>query len=370
MKISSTQLIEVLRSVKISRDTKKTLDKIWNSTIRQCNIKTLTNAQIKQIQEYWEPIVGHKVSTKWHLLLYSITGVFKPEYEPFEVCMKVQNALSPIREQWYFDDKGLYRQLLSGFTIPVRVAECVKGIYRLPTVMPGEVDLNTFQKYLEGLSDCIIKPSRETDGGNGVMSFDICDGHVQSTNERVATFIEKYQKKYGKNFVIEEKVHECDNLQCLNPTSCNTLRVHTYRNREKHEIQFLSSYIRIGKLGKEVDNAHSGGFCGRIGKDGYLDRIVRVYPYYQGTMTESGIDVSHYKIENFDKIINTVKIAHSSLPMFDLVGWDVTVNNKDEVVIIEFNPNPDVRIEQCIFDSTCLGEFQEDIIRRVYKRNK
>ena len=93
-----------------------------------------------------------------------------------------------------------------------------------------------------------------------------------------------------------------------------------------------------------------------------------MYPYYKGTKTESGIDVSHYKIEAFEKIVSTVLKAHSLLPMFDLVGWDVTVDTQGNVVIIEFNPNPDVRIEQCVFDTTCLGKSQKEIVKRVYKR--
>lgn len=352
----------------IERGHKKALSNIWNEAIKRYELKELTNEQKKQIQQYWKSKTGETVSTKWHQLIYSITGVFTPEYEPFDVCMKVQEFLSPMKFQWFFDDKGLYRQLLSGFNIPKRIAECIGGVYLLPDKCFGEISYDKFLKELENIQDCIIKPSRETDGGNGVMSFDVIDGCVKGTNENIRTFLDNYQKMYGKNFVVEEKIHECNNLQCLNPTSCNTLRIHTYRNRDKQEIEYLSSYIRIGKLGKVVDNAHSGGYCGRISKDGYLDRIVRVYPYFKGTVTESGIDVSHYKIDAFEKIVKTVKQAHSLLPMFDLIGWDVTVDQEGNVIIIEFNPNPDVRIEQCVFDTTCLGEIQEEIIRRVYKQ--
>lgn len=361
-------VIQRFREMMFENQSKQALKLIWTDFSKKCELKKLTPEQITQIQDYWEPLVGKKVSTKWHQLIFSITGVFNPKYEPFEVCMKVQNTLSPIRSQWHFDDKGLYRQLLTGFNIPIRVAECVNGVYLIPTKNQSEVNFETFVKSLENINDCIIKPSRETDGGNGVMAFDVENGIVSSTGEPVKKYILDYQSKYGKNYVIEKKLRECENLQCLNPTSVNSLRVHTYRDRSKHEIVFLSSYLRIGKLGKVVDNAHSGGFCARINSEGYLDRIVRVYPYLQGTTTESGVDVRNYKIENYEKLIETVKQAHSALPMFDLIGWDVIVDSSDEVVIIEFNPNPDVRIEQCVFDNTCLGEFQEEIVRRVYNR--
>lgn len=371
MKTIIFKIYNLLKNKLVQYDQNKALETIWKDVTKYCTVKQLSSSQVRQIQEYWKPLTGKNVSTKWHQLLYSVSGVFKPEYEPFEVCMHVQNTLSPSKLQIYFDDKGLYRQLLHGFCIPNRVAECVNGVYILPEIASWggkEVTFNDFIKRLQNVEDCIIKPSKGTDGGNGVLSFDVINGRVNDAKEDIRTFIDKYQSKYGNNFVIEEKIHECDNLQCLNPTSCNTLRVHTYRNRDKQEILFLSSYIRIGKLGKVVDNAYSGGYCGRISQDGYLDRIVRVYPYYKGTKTESGIDVSHYKIESFEKIVSTVLNAHSLLPMFDLVGWDVTVDKEGNVVIIEFNPNPDVRIEQCVFDTTCLGKRQKEIVKRVYKR--
>lgn len=348
--------------------TSHVLNSLWKETSKDVKLKELTAEQKQAIQDYWEPLVSKKVSTRWHQLIYSITGVFKPEYEPFDIAMKVQNTLSPAFAQRAFDDKGLYHQLLNGFEFPTRVALCSYGVYYLPE-SGGLIEVS-FDEFINGLlniTDCIIKPCKGTDGGRGVSSLDVVDGEVLGCSCDIKTYIIQFQNSFGYNYCVERKVHECENLQCLNPTSCNTLRVHTYRSKIKQEIQFLSSYIRIGKMGKVVDNAHSGGYCGRISQDGYLDRITRVYPYKCISVTESGVDISHYKIEGFDRIINMMKRAHSQLPMFDLVGWDVTIDTEGKVVIIEFNPNPDMRLEQCIFDYSCLGGYQEEIIKRVYQ---
>lgn len=347
--------------------TRQVLNKFWKEYTKGVELRRLTKEQKQAIQSYWRPLVGRKVSTKWHQLILSITGIFNPEYEPFDVVMKVQKALSPSIDQKSFDNKSLYHQLLVGFNFPTRLGMCSRGVYYLPA-KSSLVEV-TFEKFLEGISnisDCIIKPSVGTDGGRGIYSIEVKKGKETSTNKDIRDFIIDFQKSYGYNYCIEQKVHESDNLQCLNPTSCNTLRVHTYRNREKQRIEFLSSYIRIGKLGKVVDNAHSGGYCGRIDSEGYLDRLIRVYPYYKGSSTESGVDIAHYKIQSFDEIIKTVIKAHSLLPMFDLIGWDVTVDRGGKIIIIEFNPNPDMRLEQCVFDASCLGKVQADVIKWVY----
>ena len=62
-----------------------------------------------------------------------------------------------------------------------------------------EVTFNDFIKRLLNVKDCIIKPSKGTDGGNGVMSFDVINGCVNDSKEDVRTFIDKYQSKYGNN---------------------------------------------------------------------------------------------------------------------------------------------------------------------------
>lgn len=369
MKQLFLKMYTLFRDIYTNYITRQVLNNLWKYYVKGLEIKTLTKEQKCAIQNYWKPLIGTKVSTRWHQLIFSISGDFKPEYEPFEVAMRVQNKLSPSSVQRAFDDKSLYHQLLVGFNFPIRVALCSRGVYYLPESNSlVEVSYDKFINGLHNISDCIIKPCVGTDGGRGVSSLDITEGKIVGTNQDLNSFIKEFENKYGRNYCIERKVHECENLQCLNPTSCNTLRVHTYRNRNKQEIQFLSSYLRIGKLGKVVDNAYSGGYCGRISKDGYLNRVVRVYPYSIDTKTESGVDVSRYKINDFEKIVSTVKRAHSLLPMFDLVGWDVAVDREGKVIIIEFNPNPDVRIEQLVFDYTCLGDLQEEIVRRVYKR--
>ena len=331
---------------------------------KQCEWKTLTKAQITEVQNYWEPLVGKTVDVRMHQAMLSLTGIFKPEFEPFEICREVQNRSMIPGAMRFLDDKNLYRDLLNGFNVPTRVAECNNGVYYLPEIHNSiEVSHNEFIRELRNVSDCIIKPSVGSDGGRGVHSFDVAEGVEIHTQKK----IEEIVKDYGRNFCIERKVHECDNLQQLNPTSCNTLRIHTMRCRKEHRIRLLSGYVRIGKMGQVVDNMLSGGTGARIYDDGRLKNTVSCYPYRVYSKTESGVNLDGYQIENYSKIIDTCLAAHSRLPMFDLMGWDVTVDKEGNVIIIEYNPNPDIRIEQAIFGDTCLLDNQEWVMKQYYK---
>lgn len=330
----------------------------------KCSLKPLTDSQVDAVQNYWFPLVHKKVDTRMHMMLLSLTGIFKPEFEPFEICHQVQVRSMVPKAMRYFDDKNLYRSLLSGFNTPDRVAECSNGVFFLPDSTSGgaEIEEKEFISGISNVRDCLIKPSVGTSGGSGILPFDTVDGIEQNTNLPVTDLI----KRYGLHFCIERKIKESNNLQRLNPTSCNTLRVHTMRDRKGHKVRFLSSYIRIGKLGQVVDNMHSGGIGARIYEDGCLRNAVACYPYKKFEITESGIQLDGYKIENYDKIIDTCVSAHSRLTMFDFMGWDVAVDNEGRVIIIEYNPNPDVRVEQAIFGDTCLLSNQEWVMKQYF----
>lgn len=44
------------------------------------------------------------------------------------------------------------------------------------------------------------------------------------------------------------------------------------------------------------------------------------------------------------------------------------MDKNGNVIIIEFNPNPDVRMEQVIFGTTCLANKQDEVLKQVYQK--
>lgn len=262
----------------------------------------------------------------------------------------------------FFDDKNLYRYLFNGFNMPKRIVECCNGVFYLPEQSETEV---TYQSVLErcyNIENCIIKPSKNSSAGIGVKPFDVRDGAMTD-----GCSLKEFLKVYGNNYVIEEKIHESDNLSRLNPSSCNSLRIHTWRNAKDERVEYVSAYVRIGREEIIIDNASSGGITCQVLENGVLSNNACVVKHFSKIeKTDSGIELSGYKIEHFDDIVSTAIKAHSRIPYFGIIGWDICVNEVGEPVIIEYNPNPDMRIEQLIFNDSCLLDKQKDIIKQVY----
>jgi hypothetical protein len=358
------KIYQYITNIILQYQSKKVLDNLFKRYSQNIALKSLSKEQIKEVQDYWFDLTGTKVSVRWHQLLYSLTGNYSKEWMPFEICMKIQDRLSPRKAQWFFDDKNLYRYLLKDFKISQRHIECTAGSWLIINGNnSAQADKCECSKILSNLGPCVIKPSRESDGGNGVRLLNMKNGIDEKTGDSVDEIIAEYYP----NFLVEDKITEWANLSNLNPDSCNTMRVHTWRNRNKNRIEFISAYMRIGKKGTIKDNMYSGGMGAEVFSDGTLSKGVSCYPYRIHDKSDFGTYLNGYRIEDFNRIKDTALRAHANLPMFDLCGWDIAIDDKGDVIIIEFNPNPDVRIEQAIFGTSCYKEHTEEVCKQVFK---
>jgi len=340
--------------------------KLFNRYAKGVSIKNLTSEQKTEAIEYWKGLTGKVVSTKWHQLLYSKTGVFTPRYMPFEIYNDMITRQNPSdRVKSWFDDKCLYRYLLRDFKQPKRIAECYEGVCYLPSESIVEVSFRELVSYLNNITNCVLKPSKGSSAGRGVRLLEVKDGFVQGEK---SLKIEDLLKSYKGNFVIEEKIEESECLSQLNPSSCNTLRIHTWRNSKKEKCEFISAYVRIGRSGKLTDNASSGGITCEVVKDGALGNYpCSVNPYSIIEKTDAGVVMPGYHINGFGEMVETAVKAHSCLPMFGIIGWDICMDKNGTPIIIEFNPDPDLRIEQLVFRDSCLLDKQDVMIKEIFE---
>ncbi|MGI6255197.1 MAG: sugar-transfer associated ATP-grasp domain-containing protein [Acutalibacter sp.] len=145
--------------------------------------------------------------------------------------------------------------------------------------------------------------------------------------------------------VVEDVLQQHPQLNQLNSSSINTLRIVTILNETGPHIVY--AHIRIGNSDRPVDNLHSGGMFAPID----LEKGVIQYPAYdkaRHTYTEH--PRTHTKIQGFaipywEESKAMCLEAAQIVPQMRYVGWDVAIT-PDGPVFVEGNNLPGYDILQ------------------------
>lgn len=187
----------------------------------------------------------------------------------------------------------------------------------------SKVDDDAFYAFLAKYGRIIMKPYGGS-GGKGIFIVDISE--TGSSQIRVSDY---------RDYIAEELLHQHPDLERINPSSVNTLRVMTFQG------EIISATLKVGQHGAVVDNMCSNGLYGNIDletgiTDSYfMDIGLSLYERHPETQ-EKLIGIS---IPNWSMVQDTVKQAAQLLEKVQYVGWDVAVL-KDRVAIIEANEAP------------------------------
>lgn len=337
----------------------------WNSRKQLKELATelklvkFSQEQKKSIRNYYKTLGVNKVNWRWHQFYYSLNGIFNDAYiSPYVFSSVIEPKLYDKRIVKAYDDKNFYDTLFPDIKQPRKILKCVNGYYYIEGKNISEQEA---LKHCHNIEAAIIKPSLFSDGGKGVKFLKVTDG-ISSLDNRS---LKDVFKIYGKNFVIEEFVQQHPDLALLNASSCNTLRVMTYHKEQ--EVFLLVSIIRIGKPNSVIDNFSDSGLVCKIDMNGNLcEWGYAKHPLAKTNITPGGVLFKDIRIPSYDAIVDTVKKAHLKLPHFPVIGWDVTVNTNNEVVLIEFNAPCDIIISQFV-DGRAFGDYTEEILKKAYE---
>lgn len=153
----------------------------------------------------------------------------------------------------------------------------------------------------------------------------------------------------GDGYLLEEQIRLVDELERLNPPSCQTLRVYTVLTRGE-EVRVIAAVIRVGGGNSVVDNFHAAGSAypidigtGRIsgpGIDAAGTRHLRT--------PSTNIFMPGYQIPGWDEVVGFCTKAHMSERRARFIGWDVAVTPTG-LEMVEGNVRPNHNMIQ-IFD--------------------
>lgn len=301
----------------------------------------LSKQEKNDIQDYWVKCGYGKIPLFWHRKYKAYSGKldkrFFPEYlfttklEPIGNKDSITSVLSDKNLIDFIFEKALIEN--SGIKTPTTVGGCSSGFYFDNSREPVSMDL--FLEIMKRYTGyCIIKPSVGESSGHGVrlLNLEMGGGDLISGDS-----IEKIIQGYGTDFIIQERLKECEDWAVLNPSSLNTVRIITYR--VSGEIHATDAIMRIGRNGSYLDNAHAGGMYIAVNKDGTLHKYAQVYGFGNryDKHPDSGIEFGNHKISHMSKVREAALKLHRCLPSIGFVNWDFIVNDEGDVVVIEAN---------------------------------
>lgn len=297
----------------------------------------LSKKQINLIQRNFKKYYGKSYSTMWHRFYQSYTGKFDKNYFP-EILFstKLEPLLNPRSISLALEDKNLLEPLyrsVRGLRIPKTLIGNSYGTF-YSNIGSRRKNINKKEacNLISNTDYVVIKPTIGTHSGNGIMICKFVNGIDEFTKRSCKDILESYKV----NFIVQEHIINCKELNALYGESLNTIRVITYIL--DNNLYYLPLALRLGCDGNKVDNIGAGGLFIGISPDGYLK------PY---AFAEIGTKYSHhpnskvafrdYFIPNIPKVLEMAYFCHLNTPQVKMVSWDFTIDEDFNVVLIETN---------------------------------
>ena len=319
--------------------------------------KKLSAQQADEVKRFYKGLTGKDVSLLYHEYFYSRTGIYTKDYMPIDLYeADIIGRANRLDMRDAYCDKNMTELILPHIRQPHSFLKNVNGYYYFEGT---PVSLEEAVEKCADLHECLIKPSLLSKG-KGVQKMMLENGVDTVSGQAVREVL----STYGKNFILQEVVHQHPKMSALNPTSINTIRIMTYRSGM--EVMVVYAAVRIGRKGAVIDNQSAGGISAKVNEDGTIAKYAFGAPGNDMIeKTDTGIMLEGYEIPSFEKVIETVKRSHYDLPFFDIVGWDMSVADDGEPVLIEWNAKVGPSQTAC---GTGLGKYTERIIKEVWPR--
>lgn len=336
-------------------------EKKIKKSMQLCPMKPLTKGQEADIKAYFKKHFNREVPTYWHQYFYSRNGLYSVKYIPASIySSSIIYNLNNYQFSLAYVDKGFYDTLFPDVNRPQTFVKNVNGLYYDDK---NAISREEAVERCSSLKAAIIKPTVLGTWGKGVKLFHTENGFIPELNMSVSDLFSNYKN----SFIIQNKLEQHPDLARLNPTSVNTIRVMTYRR--DNEVIVLYAVIRIGRLGKVIDNETAGGIkadidlqTGRIKGPAFGSPTEPNMP-----QTDSGVTLDNYQIPSFPQILDFVKNLHYRLPYFRLIGWDISVDADGNPVMIEWNRSAEL---SQVAHGPAFGDYTEEILyKALHEKN-
>ena len=315
----------------------------------------------RKINDYWKISLGIKVTYQYFAMYNKVIADngFDVRYIPDDLFFIYLDPYynNVIAAKW-LDDKSLYDLLFADVKRPITIARKMGG--KLLDKDYNNANVETIINQCKAQGEVIIKKSIDSEGGKGVQ---IINSQEDATGLRTALQV-------PNDFVVQGILIQHPDVAAIHKDSINTIRVMTLIHND--EVHILSCILRMGRGGKRVDNASSGGlFCG-IDDSGCLRKHAYDYDGFRFDIhPTSGVVFEGYHIPGIDEIKKIVKQKALRLSRFcKMVSWDFAIGEDGNPIFIEVNLSyGEVNFHQ-MTNGPLLKDLTPSVIKEVFSDSK
>ena len=312
----------------------------------------LSRSQRKEIAKFWG--IKHPMHSDFitHEVMLNVKGEFDVRYCP-ESVFRLHLDDKDFYRPW--TDKNYYERFQPGLPVPHTFVRNINGCFLDHNYNP--ISKEEAKRIITKALPLIVKPSILSGEGKNIKL-------ISNENE-----IDDVFSKYGKDYLFQELIIQCSELQKLSPHSVASMRIITaiVNGRpvllKKHLLCNMSDAIAVN-CGV---NSGEGVVIIRIDDDGKLDNTAYLEDTRKLQTLPSGVSFGGLQIPSFREAVNLVLKAHESMPMLDIIGWDVTIDKDNKPVMIEWNQRNMEIYHSQLTQGPLFGEYTDYFAEKAKK---
>ena len=191
-----------------------------------------------------------------------------------------------------------------------------------------QADFGAFKNFAEKHPHFVSKII-DSNQGSSVEVIDIAkDKNLEKLFDRLK----------AENRVIEEMLRQHESLNSFCADTLNTIRIYTVL--DIHDIvHIIAATGKFGRKGQFIDNFHVGGMAATINlKNGVVtSNAINRFHERLKNHPDTGKQFKGFQYPCWEEVLSTVRKMAKMIPQFRHIGWDIAINEKSEVVLVEAN---------------------------------
>ncbi len=304
-----------------------------------------------QVLPFWRKY-GIKPDKMWYDLYCYKDGTYDPCYIPEDLYWeRIYPACNSPGFRHAYTDKCFYHKLFPYLKQPRTILRNSNHCF-----FDGSGKIIRFREavnLLQSENSFVIKPAIHSGEGINIFFYE----HDQYPD----LDFQKLLQAYYSDYIVQEVAAQHKVLAAIHPKSLNTIRVISFLFQG--DVHISSSILRMGTAGSRLDNFSAGGIACPILPDGRLGGKAITKRSQWLTSHPNGTVLSRIQIPSYQRILAAIRRAHKDIPHFRIIGWDFSIDEAGDPVLIEYNGAPGMNQISC---GPLFGDLTEPVLNTIF----